>query len=134
MLLVVVIDDVSGPDVSVALLYLVPVFLISWAIGRGAGVTAAVICAVIWSALEVSPNVSHAAWWYVWNYATRVGVFTAFAVVVSRAKMVLRKPATDLVVVLKGVNIDEDFLRVDLDTADTDGPDDVPQGGFVRFT
>lgn len=33
LLIVVVIDKVTGPDLSVAILYVVPVFLISWSLG-----------------------------------------------------------------------------------------------------
>lgn len=87
LLAVVVIDKATGPDVSVAILYIVPVFLISWSLGRGPGLVAAIICAALWSFLEVLPDTSRGVLWDAWNLAARIGVFAAFALVITRVKI-----------------------------------------------
>jgi hypothetical protein len=63
------------------------VFLISWSLGRGPGLVAAIICAALWSSLEVLPDTSHGLVWDAWNLTSRTGVFAAFAMVISRAKI-----------------------------------------------
>ncbi len=43
------IDYITGPDLSVFVLYLIPVFLATWFIGSWAGVLLSVLSALAWS-------------------------------------------------------------------------------------
>lgn len=48
VLLLGVLDYLSGPEISFAIFYLLPIYLVTWFIGRWPGVIASVISALVW--------------------------------------------------------------------------------------
>lgn len=47
------VDFLTGPDLSFLIFYLIPVFLVTWFVGRAAGVLISMISAVLWFSEEV---------------------------------------------------------------------------------
>jgi diguanylate cyclase (GGDEF)-like protein len=76
IVLVGVIDVLTGPEISSALFYLLPIVLVTWFAGRPLGVAASILSAIVWSAAE---GISGTDYSYplirFWNGATRLAFF-----------------------------------------------------------
>jgi hypothetical protein len=72
------VDDVTGMEVSVALLYIVPVVLAGWFVGRWMGIAVSVLCAIegFIAAIGDPSAYSHPAIPY-WNAAMMLGYYVA---------------------------------------------------------
>ncbi|MDB4950599.1 MAG: hypothetical protein JWM27_3248 [Gemmatimonadetes bacterium] len=86
VLLVVLVgaaDWITGPEISVAVFYLVPVALATWWGSRRHGIATALLCGVVWLSCDaVSHTYSHPAISY-WNATVRVGTWITMALLVS---------------------------------------------------
>jgi signal transduction histidine kinase len=83
MLLAGVLDYVTGTDVSVVPLYLVPTAIISWWLGRQAGIAMAVLCSVVWlMANLLSGDVNITSFVPYWNALSLMCGFTVVALLV----------------------------------------------------
>jgi len=87
VVLIGAVDYLTGADLSFALFYLIPICLVSWYVGWAMGALVAVLCMAAWFLsdlfLGALPRDSIAPYW---NTAVRLGVFLAFAYVVSALK------------------------------------------------
>lgn len=81
------LDVVTGPFVSVALFYLVPVALVAWRVGVVAGGIASVVAAATWLVADrmTATGPVHVAV-PVWNAAIRLGFFSITAWLVGRLR------------------------------------------------
>ncbi len=89
-MLVGFLDYLTGFEISFALLYLGPVSLVAWFVGKKAGAAVSVISAAAWHIANTlagetfsSPFIPY------WNAATRLGVFLVVAVLLSRLRSAL---------------------------------------------
>jgi len=76
VLLLGVLDYLTGPELAFSLFYLLPIFLVTWMVGRTAGVSIAVLGAVTWLVADLAwdvPNSSVIV--HYWNGAVRLGFF-----------------------------------------------------------
>jgi PAS domain S-box-containing protein len=81
-----VLDYITGPYASFSLLYLVPIAVLAWRVGRAPAIVVAVFAIACESATDWAwPQVTgiHV---YVWNAATRTAVLVFGAVVVARIR------------------------------------------------
>jgi len=82
-----VLDLISGEQLSFSIFYLLPIYLVTWFTGRGAGYITAIFCAAIWLAADY---LSHQAYtspyipW--WNSLVRLSFFLLTAYLLSELK------------------------------------------------
>ncbi|MGH9803669.1 MAG: GGDEF domain-containing protein [Candidatus Acidiferrales bacterium] len=82
-----VIDVLVGYEVSFSLFYLLPVFLVAWAVGAGPAYGIALACAASWYLADraAGANYSHPAIPY-WNASLRLGFFLVVAYLASHLR------------------------------------------------
>ena len=82
-----VLDHLSGPTVSLSVLYLLPIILATWNVGRGNGIALAAASAAVWLAADLmwSSAYSHPAVPY-WNAIMRFGLFLMVVLLVSQVR------------------------------------------------
>ena len=74
------VDYLTGYELSLSVLYLIPVSLVSWTTGRWWGLVAALLCAVIWTTADHLAGQTYSSLFYIfWHAASRTGVFGAIA-------------------------------------------------------
>lgn len=86
LVLVGIGDYVTGVEIIFTMFYLIPVSAISWRLGRGAGIAAALICAVVWSVVDYFGRPSFDPVTVAWNIAIQFAMFVSYAVVLSRVR------------------------------------------------
>ena len=81
------LDYLSGPDVSLFIFYLAPVFLGVWLVGRGAGLLMCVASALsFWLVAELTAEHFSTRAVPYWNAAVRLGFLVTFTLVASALK------------------------------------------------
>jgi diguanylate cyclase (GGDEF)-like protein len=78
------IDYLTGPDISVVVLYLFPVFLVIWFAGPGAGMVISLLSGIAWFTADVLTDLSssHPSVPYL-NFITKLGFFLIVNATVS---------------------------------------------------
>ena len=74
------LDYLTGYEVSFGVFYLIPIFLVSWGVGRRAAIFLSILSAILWFIADVGSGhpYSNPAYPY-WNAAVRLGFFLAVA-------------------------------------------------------
>lgn len=76
LLLIWLLDYVSGPQVSIAIFYLLPVGLATWYLSRPAGMVTSIASAAAWVVADLITNpLSVNPFILFWNAAVRLGIF-----------------------------------------------------------
>jgi diguanylate cyclase (GGDEF)-like protein len=89
--LIGVLEYRTEPELSLALLYLVPIFQATWFAGRYAGVFMSCISVAVWVlARSLATSDGHASLTFYWNALTQLGIFIIVTYVVS-IQLVLKK-------------------------------------------
>ncbi|MGO9567745.1 MAG: GGDEF domain-containing protein [Desulfomonilaceae bacterium] len=90
VLLIGVIDHLTGEEISVAVFYLVPAALVTWYVGRWAGVFISCLSGVTWliSDWTTGHHYSHPLILY-WNAVVTLAFFLAFTIALSAVKKAL---------------------------------------------
>ena len=88
---VAVLDYLTGPDVSLAPLYLMPIGLVTWNLGRRWGATSVVVASIAGIVPDVLANQSLGMSDPTpsWNALVRFAVFLAFAVLLDTLKEII---------------------------------------------
>ena len=74
------IDSQFQPEVFSAPLYLIPIAMLSWFVGKWHGVTAAVLCTIMWLAADIfSGGLYTQPYLYYWNSITCLAAFIIFS-------------------------------------------------------
>ncbi|HWC75017.1 MAG TPA: hypothetical protein VG454_13860, partial [Gemmatimonadales bacterium] len=84
--LVGLLDYVTGPWMSFALLYVAPVLAASWWLGRGPGLVAAVVSSVCWFAAETLGHRGEPLRALSWNAVSRLFLLLAMAAMTIRIR------------------------------------------------
>ena len=87
LITIVAADLMTGSPIRLTVFYLVPIFLISWKLGRSPGVAAAIVCGIVWAALDFAGSSFDVILSEAFNLFMKVGVFVAFAVITSRVRI-----------------------------------------------
>jgi diguanylate cyclase (GGDEF)-like protein len=84
------LDYLTGPEIAFSILYLIPVMLSAWFIGKNFGLVISIFSAAVWMVAEFASGrfYSHIAIHY-WNAATRLGFFTVVTLLLGRLKTAL---------------------------------------------
>jgi diguanylate cyclase (GGDEF)-like protein len=83
-------DLLTGNEIHLLLLYLVPIFIASWFVSREVGVYLAFFASLIWFAADALGGRSYSSTWITyWNLLMRTSVFVLFAITQAelRAKL-----------------------------------------------
>ena len=56
VLVIGVIDYLAGPDISLLVFFLLPIFVAVWFVGKKAGVTVAVLSGAVWTAIALATS------------------------------------------------------------------------------
>lgn len=76
VVLVGVLDHLTGPEIGFSIFYLAPVSFATWMIGRRGGMLTAIVSAVTWAGVEVTSGAVHSHPLIpVWNALVRLGFF-----------------------------------------------------------
>ncbi|SCZ49389.1 GGDEF domain-containing protein [Thiohalomonas denitrificans] len=83
-IVIALVDVATGPEISSAIFYALPISLCAWYVGRWPGVFMAVASAVLWYSADISAGApySHGAI-PVWNALTRLGFFLILVFLLS---------------------------------------------------
>ena len=92
VLLLGVIDVLTGPEISLSVFYLFPILVATWLIGRRAGVFTSVLSAITWRLADslAGQTYSHPLIPY-WNMLVRLGFFLVITFLLSELQVRLRR-------------------------------------------
>ncbi|HUS69985.1 MAG TPA: diguanylate cyclase [Anaerolineae bacterium] len=92
VLLLGVIDVLTGPEISLSVFYLFPIFVATWLIGRRAGAFTSVMSAITWRLADslAGQTYSHPLIPY-WNMLVRLGFFLVITFLLSELQLRLRR-------------------------------------------
>jgi signal transduction histidine kinase len=86
------VDYVTGREVSFSIFYLLPVSLVAWCVGAGAGVLIALLGGLSWYAADLLNEAQYSHWVIpVWNAVMRFLLFCMLAGLLSRLKVLVRR-------------------------------------------
>lgn len=82
-------DYITGPEMSFAIFYLVPIALGAWWGGFAQGILLSMVCAVSWQAVEIAEGSTMAPGIQLWNGIARFGIFVITSSLLSRLRLSL---------------------------------------------
>ncbi|MFT3733825.1 MAG: GGDEF domain-containing protein [Rhodocyclaceae bacterium] len=92
LILVAVLDAVTGPALALSILYLGPIALIAWRLERGAAIAMAIIAGLVHALLNPHSIRSDASSLIaIWNVIILCAIFTVFAVIICELNRLLEK-------------------------------------------
>ncbi len=84
------IDKVTGYDLQLGILHLVPIAMITWALGRKWGLALALVAVALWVGIFRSAHHYSLGVYFWWDGVVLLATFIAFVLVISRLREVLR--------------------------------------------
>jgi diguanylate cyclase (GGDEF)-like protein len=87
--LIGLLDYATGPELSFAIFYLVPIALAAWWGGFAQGILMSMACAFSWQMVEIAEGSNAAPIIHVWNGCARFGVFVITSSLLSRLRVSL---------------------------------------------
>ena len=85
-----VVDLLTGFEASFSLFYLVPISLAAWYTGQTSGLLISLASAFVWFVADIaSGHVYSIPWFYLWNTFMRLGIFVIVTMILARLKSVL---------------------------------------------
>jgi len=98
-------DYATGEELSLSILYLAPICLASWMLGRGGGLTFSMLASATWltSIFFAGRAYSH-PFYYFWDASIKFVTFAIFAVIISKLKIALSRADERFVTVLEGLD------------------------------
>lgn len=92
ILIIGLLDLVTGTEISFSVFYLIPVVLISWCSGKTLAYLICVLSALVWFLVEYSTNYSYTqAWIPYWNAIVRLTFFLVIAQLLVQLKSYLER-------------------------------------------
>ena len=98
-------DYATGYELSLSILYLVPVMISTWILGRDAGITVSMLASAAW--LIATSFLGHAyshPFYHFWDAAIKFVTFAVFAIIISELKIALSHADERFVTVLEGLD------------------------------
>ena len=105
------LDVVTGVEINLALLYLLPVCFVAWYGERADSISAVLFCGAVWMAAEycLGPQYSHPAI-FLWNAAVRIGTFALVAVLLGKLHATLQSERNARATALEATRAKSEFL------------------------
>lgn len=86
------IDWVTGYEMGLSLLYLIPISISTWFVGIGAGLLFAVVGAIVWGWSDWAAGHQYSAWFLpYWNSGIRLGFFVVTSISLAIAEATARR-------------------------------------------
>ena len=87
VLLIGVVDLFTGPEISMSIFFVGPVFIATWVLGLRRGVVTALVSALVWMGADVLSNHAyHYPWIVFWNTLVRLGFFLLTVALLAQVK------------------------------------------------
>lgn len=86
VLLVATIDHLIPQELTLSLLYVIPLLLAAWFTGERCGVVIAILSATLWMSTELSHPSSSSSWLLYWNMGMRLSFFLLINHLISALK------------------------------------------------
>ncbi|MEI8194712.1 MAG: hypothetical protein WCI73_02260, partial [Phycisphaerae bacterium] len=83
LLLIAYIDWITGPNISVAFFYLIPLCILTWFFGKPAGYLVALVYMAIWFGIDLNYTLEPSDPRLYWNAAVRCGTFVVVSYLVG---------------------------------------------------
>jgi len=95
--LIALVEYALGQDLLLAIVYLLPVVMVTWAVGRAAGVVFSLLATASWATtVLLSHRVYADPLYFHWEWVVRLATFLLFVVILSRLKEALGSAGTAL--------------------------------------
>ena len=92
VLVLSVLDYLTGYEMSFAIFYLIPVGLAAWYVGRNTGLAMALVSAVVWQITnKLAGEVLSSPLLYAWNTAVRIVAFSMVAILLHKLRVALER-------------------------------------------
>ena len=79
-------DYLTGTEISFTLFYFIPVVVLTWSLGRRAGMAVSILCAAVWAGVDFFGRSEVHLVSILWNIAIQSGIFVTFAIILSRIR------------------------------------------------
>lgn len=86
---VAILDLVTGPELGFSLFYLLPIGVVAFFIGRGAGFALSVVSAATWLLIDLSGAAAASLFVPLWNSGIRLGIFAVVTWTLSDLRRLL---------------------------------------------
>lgn len=90
ILAIATIDKLTGYDLQIGILHIVPVAMVTWAVGRVAGLAFSVLAVVLWMTMFRGAIETRANLYFYWDGAVLFGTLLAFVLVIGRLREAVR--------------------------------------------
>ena len=90
VLVIGLVDYLAGPDISLLVFFMLPIFIAVWFAGKGAGIAVSILSGVVWTAIALvgsHPHLHPAI--PIWNIVSKFGFLLIFAHILAALKNVL---------------------------------------------
>jgi hypothetical protein len=78
------LDHLTGPEISFGVFYFLPIWMMTWHLGRRPAVLFSVLCALVWLVVdETDGGAPSSPWIPFWNAGARLVYFLTFALLLS---------------------------------------------------
>ena len=104
MAVIAIADYHTGYDLRLAILYLAPVALATWSLGRPWGIGFAFVAVFTWLLMYESSHPYSDAFYFYWEGVVYLGVFVIFAVLLARLRDALARSDERFTTVLEGLD------------------------------
>jgi hypothetical protein len=92
VLAVATIDRLTGYDLQIGILHAVPVAMVTWAVGRGAGLAFATLAVGLWMSMFRGTLAARGSLYFYWDATVLAVTLLAFVVIIGRLRQALRSP------------------------------------------
>lgn len=92
VLAIAMIDKLTGYDLQIGILHVVPVAMVTWVVGRAAGLAFAALAVGLWMSMFRGTVGARASLYFYWDAAVLAATLLAFVVIIGRLRAALRSP------------------------------------------
>ena len=104
VILVAIADYLTGYEIRLAILYLLPMALATWRIGAGAGLVVAMAAVISWTAVFESSHPYPHPFYFYWEAAINGLGYAVFVLLLARLRIALERSDERFVTVLEGLD------------------------------
>lgn len=100
-----VIDYVTGYEMNLAIVYLAPISITAWALGRNAAIVMAIIATMAWYLSVLHMHVDYSQpWLHIWDGVIQFMMFVVFGIVIAKLRTALGHADERFATVLEGLD------------------------------
>jgi diguanylate cyclase (GGDEF)-like protein len=86
------LDFCTGYELSFSLFYLLPISIMTWFIGKYAGLSASLFSAIVWFIADIASGHQYSLGYiFFWNAVIRLGIFLILTLVLSKLRTILQQ-------------------------------------------